>query len=261
VPIAGIAGDQQAALFGQACFTPGLVKNTYGTGCFVLMYTGDEAVRSKHGLLTTIACAADGSPAYALEGSVFVAGAAMQWLRDGLGLIKSAARPRSWRARWTRRSASTWCRPSSGSALRTGTRGRAARIFGLTRGVGREHVVRAALESLAYQTRDVVDTMSAESKKRVAGCASTAARGERLSHAVPGRHPRRLGRSAAPRRDHGPRRRPAGRPRRGGVEDASAARGGAAARPETGGGGHAELPRRRVLAASSLNPPWRTPFP
>ena len=90
VPIAGIAGDQQAALFGQACFQPGMVKNTYGTGCFMLMNTGDRPVASQKGLLTTVACAADGTPAYALEGSVFVAGAAVQWLRDGLGLFKSA---------------------------------------------------------------------------------------------------------------------------------------------------------------------------
>ena len=90
VPIAGIAGDQQAALFGQVCFAPGMVKNTYGTGCFILMFTGDTAVASKKGLLTTLACAADGRPAYALEGSVFVAGAAIQWLRDGLGLLASA---------------------------------------------------------------------------------------------------------------------------------------------------------------------------
>ncbi|HYD48535.1 MAG TPA: glycerol kinase GlpK, partial [Terriglobales bacterium] len=90
IPISGIAGDQQAALFGQGCFRPGMVKNTYGTGCFMLMYTGDTAVRSERGLLTTLACDVEGGPAYAIEGSVFVAGAAVQWLRDGLGLIKSA---------------------------------------------------------------------------------------------------------------------------------------------------------------------------
>ena len=90
VPIAGIAGDQQAALFGQACFRPGLVKNTYGTGCFTLMYSGDQAVDSQRGLLTTMACAVDGQPAYAVEGSIFVAGAAVQWLRDGLGFFKLA---------------------------------------------------------------------------------------------------------------------------------------------------------------------------
>ncbi len=91
VPIAGIAGDQQAALFGQGCFAPGMVKNTYGTGCFVLMHTGSEAVASERGLVTTIACGAGGAPTYALEGSVFIAGAAVQWLRDGLKILKNAA--------------------------------------------------------------------------------------------------------------------------------------------------------------------------
>jgi len=169
VPIAGIAGDQQAALFGQACFEPGLVKNTYGTGCFVLMFTGDKAVRSKKGLVTTIACAADGSPAYALEGSVFVAGAAIQWLRDGLGLLRSARKSEKMARRvdstlgvylvpaFVGLGAPYWDPQARGS------------ILGLTRGVGREHVVRAALESLAYQTRDVVDTMAAESGRSLAG--------------------------------------------------------------------------------------------
>jgi glycerol kinase len=169
VPIAGIAGDQQAALFGQACFHPGLVKNTYGTGCFVLMFTGEQAVASQKGLLTTIACAADGSPAYALEGAVFIAGAAVQWLRDGLGVLTSAKESE----RLARKVDSTlgvylvpafvglgapYWEPAARGAL-----------VGLTRGVGREHVVRATLEALAYQTRDVVDTMSGESGKPVAG--------------------------------------------------------------------------------------------
>ena len=91
IPISGVAGDQQAALFGQACFKPGMVKNTYGTGCFMLTYAGDKFVSSKNRLLTTLACSADGEPAYALEGSVFIAGAAVQWLRDGLGLLRTAA--------------------------------------------------------------------------------------------------------------------------------------------------------------------------
>ncbi len=169
VPIAGIAGDQQAALFGQACFEPGLVKNTYGTGCFVLMYTGDKPVRSRKGLVTTIACAADGTPAYALEGSVFIAGAAVQWLRDGLGLLKSAKRSEKMATRvdstlgvylvpaFVGLGAPHWDPEARGA------------ILGLTRGVTRDHVVRAALESLAYQTRDVVDTMAAESKRSLAG--------------------------------------------------------------------------------------------
>ncbi len=169
VPIAGIAGDQQAALFGQACFAPGLVKNTYGTGCFVLMFTGDVAVRSKNGLVTTIACAADGSPAYAIEGSVFVAGAAIQWLRDGLRLLRSARKSEKMARKvdstlgvylvpaFVGLGAPYWDPQARGS------------IVGLTRGVTREHIVRAALESLAYQTRDVVDTMAAESGRSLAG--------------------------------------------------------------------------------------------
>ncbi len=169
VPIAGIAGDQQAALFGQGCFEPGLVKNTYGTGCFVLMYTGDKLVRSKNGLVTTIACAADGSPAYALEGSVFVAGAAIQWLRDGLQILKSASKSEKLARRvdstlgvymvpaFVGLGAPYWDPHARGS------------ILGLSRGVTREHIVRAALESLAFQTRDIVDTMSAESKRKLAG--------------------------------------------------------------------------------------------
>ncbi len=169
VPIAGIAGDQQAALFGQACFTPGLVKNTYGTGCFVLMYTGDELVRSKKGLVTTIACALDGSPAYALEGSVFVAGAAIQWLRDGLGLLKTAAKSEKL-ARKATSTLGVYLVPAFvGLGAPYWDPGARGTIVGITRGVGREHLVRAALESLAYQTRDVVDTMASESGKRLAG--------------------------------------------------------------------------------------------
>jgi glycerol kinase len=169
VPIAGIAGDQQAALFGQACFHPGLVKNTYGTGCFVLMFTGAEPVASQKGLLTTIACAADGSPAYALEGAVFIAGAAVQWLRDGIGLLKSAKESEAL-ARKVDSTLGVYLVPAF-VGLGAPYWDSAARgaLVGLTRGVGREHVVRATLESLAYQTRDVVDTMSGEAGKAVAG--------------------------------------------------------------------------------------------
>ncbi len=169
VPIAGIAGDQQAALFGQACFYPGLVKNTYGTGCFVLMFTGQEAVASRKGLLTTIACGADGKPAYALEGSVFVAGAALQWLRDGLGLLKTA-KDSERLARKVDSTLGVYMVPAF-VGLGAPYWDPAARgaLVGLTRGVTRAHVIRAALESLAYQTRDVVDTMAAESGRPLAG--------------------------------------------------------------------------------------------
>ena len=168
VPIAGIAGDQQAALFGQVCFTPGMVKNTYGTGCFILMFTGDVAVASKKGLLTTLACAADGAPAFALEGSVFVAGAAIQWLRDGLGLLKSAHESER-HASAVDSSLGVYVVPAF-VGLGTPYWDSSARgaILGLTRGVTRAHLVRATLESLAYQTRDVVDTMAAESGRSLA---------------------------------------------------------------------------------------------
>jgi len=169
VPIAGIAGDQQAALFGQVCFAPGMVKNTYGTGCFILMFTGDTPVASKKGLLTTLACAADGQPAYALEGSVFVAGAAIQWLRDGLGLLKSA-RESERLASEVDSSLGVYVVPAF-VGLGTPYWDPAARgaIVGLTRGVTRAHLVRATLESLAFETRDVVDTMAAESGRSLAG--------------------------------------------------------------------------------------------
>ena len=169
VPIAGIAGDQQAALFGQACFQPGLVKNTYGTGCFLLMFTGDQAVASHKGLLTTMACGADGGPAYALEGSVFVAGAAVQWLRDGLGLIKQATETEAL-ARRVDSTLGVYVVPAFvGLGAPYWDSSARGAIVGLTRGVTRPHVVRATLESLAYQTRDVVDTMVAESGRSLAG--------------------------------------------------------------------------------------------
>ncbi|MGH7789069.1 MAG: glycerol kinase GlpK [Candidatus Binatia bacterium] len=169
VPIAGIAGDQQAALFGQACFHPGQVKNTYGTGCFILMFTGATAVASQKGLLTTIACAGDGQPAYALEGSVFVAGAAVQWLRDGLGLLTTARESERLATR-VDSSLGVYVVPAF-VGLGTPYWDPAARgaVLGLTRGATREHVVRATLESLAFQTRDVVDTMAAESGRSLAG--------------------------------------------------------------------------------------------
>ncbi len=169
VPIAGIAGDQQAALFGQVCVEPGMVKNTYGTGCFILMFTGAVPVASKKGLLTTLACAADGQPAYALEGSVFIAGAAIQWLRDGLGLLKSA-RESERHATAVDSSLGVYVVPAF-VGLGTPYWDSSVRgaILGLTRGVTRAHLVRATLESLAFQTRDVVNTMAAESGRSLAG--------------------------------------------------------------------------------------------
>ncbi len=169
VPIAGIAGDQQAALYGQGCFKPGLVKNTYGTGCFVLMFTDTEPVNSQKGLLTTIACAADGTPAYALEGSVFIAGAAVQWLRDGLGLLKSAEESERL-AKQVDSTLGVYLVPAFvGMGAPYWDPAARGALVGLTRGVTRAHVVRATLESLAYQTRDVVDTMAAEAGRSLAG--------------------------------------------------------------------------------------------
>jgi glycerol kinase len=169
VPIAGIAGDQQAALFGQACFHPGLVKNTYGTGCFMLLFTGDDAIESRRGLLTTMACATDGGPAYALEGSIFIAGAAVQWLRDGLGIIKTAAETERL-ARQVDSTLGVYLVPAfvGLGAPYWDPQARGA-LVGLTRGVTRAHVARATLESMAYQTRDVVDTMLMESGRQLAG--------------------------------------------------------------------------------------------
>lgn len=163
VPISGIAGDQQAALFGQACYEPGMAKNTYGTGCFMLMNTGENAVRSQHGLLTTIAWGLNGKIEYALEGSIFVAGSAIQWLRDGLQLIKSAAETEGL-ANSVASTDGVYVVPAF-VGLGTPYWDSDARgaVFGLTRGTTQAHFVRATLESLAYQTKDVLSSMEADS--------------------------------------------------------------------------------------------------
>jgi glycerol kinase len=157
VPIAGMAGDQQAALFGQGCFTPGSAKNTYGTGCFLLMNTGAEAPVSKSGLITTIAWGLGGRVEYALEGSIFVAGAAIQWLRDGLGLVGNAAESEAV-ARSVEDTGGVYLVPAfvGLGAPYWDERARGT-LVGLTRGTTRAHLVRAALEAIAYQSRDVVD--------------------------------------------------------------------------------------------------------
>ncbi len=164
VPIAGMAGDQQAALFGQGCFEVGMVKNTYGTGCFLLMQTGKTPVRSDKGLLTTIAWGLDGEVEYALEGSVFVAGSAVQWLRDGLRMIKSAAQTEEYAVK-VRGTEGMYLVPAfvglGAPYWNSDTRGA---IFGLTRGVTKEHFIRATLEAICYQSRDIMDLMQAESR-------------------------------------------------------------------------------------------------
>ena len=145
VPIAGVAGDQQSALFGQGCVEAGSAKNTYGTGCFLLMHTGAQAVTSEHGLLTTVACDAAGKPAYALEGAVFVAGAAIQWLRDGLGLLKKAAESERL-AKSVDSTLGVHLVPAFvGLGAPYWDAGARGALLGLTRGVTRSHVVRAAL--------------------------------------------------------------------------------------------------------------------
>lgn len=163
IPIAGVAGDQQAALFGQGCFKEGMVKNTYGTGCFVLMNTGYRPISSAHGLVTTIAWGIDGKITYALEGSVFVAGAAIQWLRDELRMIYDAPETEYYANKidstngvvvvpaFTGLGAPYWDMYARGG------------IFGLTRGTKREHLVRATLESLAYQSKDIIEAMKSDS--------------------------------------------------------------------------------------------------
>jgi len=163
VPIAGVAGDQQAALFGQACFEKGMAKNTYGTGCFMLMNTGEEAVPSAHGLLTTIAWGYGGKVEYALEGSVFVAGSAMQWLRDGLRMIKTSADSETY-ARRVESTEGVYVVPAFvGLGTPYWDSDVRGAVFGLTRGTTKEHFIRAALESLAYQSRDVLDVMEQDS--------------------------------------------------------------------------------------------------
>ena len=163
IPIAGVAGDQQAALFGQACYEPGDAKNTYGTGCFMLMNTGSKIYKSKHGLLTTIAWGIDGKVEYALEGSIFIAGAAIQWLRDGLKII-DVAPDSEYFAKKVEDADGVYFVPAfvGLGAPYWDMRARGG-IFGLTRGTTKSHIIRAALDSLAYQTKDVLGAMEADS--------------------------------------------------------------------------------------------------
>ena len=167
IPIRGVAGDQQAALFGQACFDNGMVKNTYGTGCFLLMNTGKNINLSSNGLLTTIACSTSNSVNYALEGSVFIAGAAIQWLRDSLKIIKNASETEGIAnsidelenvyvvPAFAGLGAPYWDMYSRGA------------IFGLSRDTGRKHIIKATLESLAYQTKDIIDVMEKDSNLKL----------------------------------------------------------------------------------------------
>ena len=229
IAVMGIAGDQQAACVGQACFAPGMVKSTYGTGCFLLLNVGAEPVMSHSRMLTTIAWQIGGVRSYALEGAIFVAGAAVQWLRDGLGLIGDAAESGALAASadpsqrvylvpaFTGLGAPHWDAEARGA------------LFGLTRNTGRAELARATLASVAYQTRDLIEAMRTDwANTQDAASAATVLRvdgghgGQRLDHAVPCRHDRRPGRSAGGNRDHGagcglsrrPRRRHMPRPGR-----------------------------------------------
>jgi len=162
IPIAGIAGDQQAALFGQMCANPGMVKNTYGTGCFMLMNTGEKPIASKNNLLTTVAWKIDGRTEYALEGSVFIAGAAIQWLRDGLGIIKSAPQVEAL-AKSVKDNGGVYLVPAfAGLGAPHWDQYARGSISGLTRGSTAAHIARAALEGIAYQVNDVLDAMHAD---------------------------------------------------------------------------------------------------
>ena len=163
IPLGGAAGDQQAALFGQTCFNPGEAKNTYGTGCFLLMNTGEKPVFSRNGLVTTIAWGLDGKVNYALEGSIFVAGAAIQWLRDELKLIESAA-DSEYMAKKVKDTAGCYVVPAfTGLGAPHWDQYARGAIVGLTRGVNKYHIIRATLDSLCYQTNDVLTAMKADS--------------------------------------------------------------------------------------------------
>jgi glycerol kinase len=163
IPIAGIAGDQQAALFGQRCVTPGMVKNTYGTGCFMLMHTGTQPVQSCNNLLTTTAWRIGGRDEYALEGSVFIAGAVVQWLRDALGVIKTSAQVGPLAASVPDNGGVYFVPAFAGLGSPHWDPYARGTIIGLTRGTGAAHIARAALESIAYQTADVVHAMESDS--------------------------------------------------------------------------------------------------
>lgn len=167
IPIGGAAGDQQAALFGQTCFTPGSAKNTYGTGCFLLMNTGEKAYHSKHGLLTTIAWGVNGKVEYALEGSIFAAGAAVQWLRDELGLIQCVEETEAVAESISDTSGVYVVPAFAGLGAPYWDAYARGAILGLTRGTGRAQIIRATLEAIAYQTYDVLKAMEEDSGIRL----------------------------------------------------------------------------------------------
>jgi glycerol kinase len=167
IPIAGIAGDQQAALFGQAGFEPGTMKATYGTGCFILLNTGRRRIDSNHGLMTTVACGPDGRPAYALEGAVFIAGAAIQWLRDQIGILRTAGESEAMAEAVPDNGGVYFVPAFVGLGAPYWDPEARGTIVGLTRGTRKNHLVRAALEAMAYSTRDILEIMRKDSGLRI----------------------------------------------------------------------------------------------
>jgi len=169
VPISGIAGDQQAALFGQACFEPGTIKNTYGTGCFVLLNTGRKRVVSRYGLITTLGCGIKGEPVYALEGAIFIAGASIHWIRDGLKLLTCGSESEKMATAIKGNEGVYFVPALVGLGAPYWDQDARGAIFGITRGTGANHIVRAALEAMCYQTKDVLDAMEKDSGLKIKG--------------------------------------------------------------------------------------------
>ena len=167
IPIAGIAGDQQAALFGQACFEPGTIKNTYGTGCFILLNTGNKRPVSKHGLITTLGCGPKGEPVYVLEGSVFIAGAAIQWLRDQLKILAKSSDSEKMAKSVPDNTGVYFVPAFVGLGAPYWDQNARGTIVGITRGTKREHLVRAALEAMCYSTKDVLVAMQKDSRLKI----------------------------------------------------------------------------------------------
>lgn len=167
IPICGIAGDQQAALFGQTCFEPGTAKNTYGTGCFLLLNTGRKRIASKHGLITTLACDSHGKPAFCLEGAIFIAGAAIQWLRDGLKIMAKASESEKLAGQLDDNDGVYFVPAFVGLGAPYWDQEARGLICGLTRGTTRAHLARAALEAMCYSTKDVMLTMAKDSGLKI----------------------------------------------------------------------------------------------
>ena len=206
IPIAGIAGDQQAATFGQACFDVGDAKNTYGTGCFLLMNIGDKPVASKHNLLTTVGWTIAGKTTYCLEGSVFIAGAVVQWLRDGLGIIRRSSDVEALAATVPDNGGVYFVPAFTGLGAPYWDPHARGAMYGLTRGTTAGHLARAALESMAFQTLDLVDGHAARRRSAAQAVEGRRRRvGERLPDAVPSRSAQRAAGAARDDRDDGPR--------------------------------------------------------